>query len=46
MEYKIISAWDSRMLEVRVELFLMAGWIPQGGIAIHNERFYQALYKA
>ena len=50
MEYHIVEATSIDMLESQIEMMLMDGWLPQGGVAVGKDEsgllFYlQAMIK-
>lgn len=45
MEYRIISHVYGARLEELIEQAMQDGWLPQGGIAVHGDMFYQAMIR-
>lgn len=44
-KYKILISQEIADLENKVNHFLNNGWKPQGGIAISNGNYFQAIYR-
>lgn len=45
MSYRVVNGNNSSELMVVVNKLLQQDWIPQGGVCINNELFYQAMVK-
>lgn len=45
MQYKIVYASTGECLVETVNSWILAGWVPQGGVSYSGQRFYQAIIK-
>ena len=47
MEYKVLTAYNSRKISEAVNKHLALGWVPQGGVSQHGSpsRFAQAMVR-
>jgi hypothetical protein len=51
-EYQIVNGWDAlekkhsaETLAARVQHLIREGWTPQGGIAVYDDTFFQAMVR-
>lgn len=45
MTYKIVSALTAKELEISINTLINLDWIPQGGVHVTAEGFFQAMVK-